>query len=427
MMSIAYFEKPVTKVSLPDWYNKVWELGQTCDTRLKDAFNLRNEARQLRNETNSKTKWDTYMNDIRLQDRVTEVTKWRDVISNCYAAVEKEIFDLQAEKDKTEAEIEGLNLNFTVVNECLTKRDQRGGSDLCKDEAYHELKHELATLEALKKMLGEKCQAAQEQINRLLDLRFQLNQDLSDKNETLEIDRYNMAIDKNCANISYKPDPLRIPKRDMSYEGWLDNCKFLKQQAMSELETSQKLRESMYVPRERARNDMKAQNDVTNFTLRKRIYETQRIKNELDWQHLNMYADMGRLNKEIGLLENAYLDKTNALKLAETRCENRLYRPGSEMCRDEAMIGLKNEVLQLRQTQCDLKEKLDNAKATYNALEEQLVCIDQELANKNHSLQTDLQCLDLRNRLMTGDRAPPLTQTDRNIVLTRMQDEIPPE
>lgn len=66
-------------------------------------------------------------------------------------------------------------------------------------------------------------------------------------------------------------------------------------------------------------------------------------------------------------------------------------------------------------------------RATYNALEEQLVCIDQELANKNHSLQTDLQCLDLRNRLMTGDRALPLTQTDRNIVLTRMQDEIPPE
>lgn len=44
----------------------------------------------------------------------------------------------------------------------------------------------------------------------------------------------------------------------------------------------------MYVPRERARNDMKSQNDATNFALRKRIYETQRIKNELDWQRLNV-------------------------------------------------------------------------------------------------------------------------------------------
>lgn len=69
MMSIASFEKPVSKVSLPDWYNKVWQLRQTCDIRRRDAFNLRNEARQLRNETNSKTKWDTYMNDTRLEDR----------------------------------------------------------------------------------------------------------------------------------------------------------------------------------------------------------------------------------------------------------------------------------------------------------------------------------------------------------------------
>lgn len=44
----------------------------------------------------------------------------------------------------------------------------------------------------------------------------------------------------------------------------------------------------MYVPRERAKNDLKAQNDATNFALRKRIYETQRIKNELDWQRFNV-------------------------------------------------------------------------------------------------------------------------------------------
>lgn len=75
-----------------------------------------------------------------------------------------------------------------------------------------------------------------------------------------------------------------------------------------------------------------------------------------------MTLDMDRLSKEMELLEKAFSSKTNALKLAETRCENRIYRPGSEMCRDEPMIGLANEVLQLRQTQRDLEEKLNNAK-----------------------------------------------------------------
>ncbi|KAG8311470.1 tektin 2 (testicular) [Homalodisca vitripennis] len=75
-----------------------------------------------------------------------------------------------------------------------------------------------------------------------------------------------------------------------------------------------------------------------------------------------MIPDMDRLMKEITNLEAALLEKTNALKLAETRCENRLYRPGAELCRDEPMLGLADEVLQLRRTMRDLQDKLDSAK-----------------------------------------------------------------
>lgn len=75
-----------------------------------------------------------------------------------------------------------------------------------------------------------------------------------------------------------------------------------------------------------------------------------------------MVADMDQLMKEIVNLDAALLDKTNALKLAETRCENRLYRPGAELCRDEPMLGLNDEVTQLRNTMSSLRETLDNAK-----------------------------------------------------------------
>lgn len=75
-----------------------------------------------------------------------------------------------------------------------------------------------------------------------------------------------------------------------------------------------------------------------------------------------MIPDMDRLMKEITNLEAALLEKTNALKLAETRCENRLYRTGAELCRDDPMLGLADEVLQLRRTMRDLQDKIDAAK-----------------------------------------------------------------
>lgn len=71
---------------------------------------------------------------------------------------------------------------------------------------------------------------------------------------------------------------------------------------------------------------------------------------------------MELLQKELARLEEALMAKTDVLKCAETRLENRTYRPGFELCRDETELGLRDEVLQLRQTKEDLKSKIDCAR-----------------------------------------------------------------
>ena len=58
-----------------------------------------------------------------------------------------------------------------------------------------------------------RVQAAWEKLNRLEEVRFQVNLDLQDKRETLEIDRENLNLDRTCASISYKPNALRTPKK----------------------------------------------------------------------------------------------------------------------------------------------------------------------------------------------------------------------
>lgn len=44
----------------------------------------------------------------------------------------------------------------------------------------------------------------------------------------------------------------------------------------------------MFVPRNKTENDLRAQNDNVNYALRRRIYDTERIKNELEWQNKNV-------------------------------------------------------------------------------------------------------------------------------------------
>lgn len=60
------------------------------------------------------------------------------------------------------------------------------------------------------------------------------------------------------------------------------------------------------------------------------------------------------MGKEITEAERALMSKADPVKCAETRLENRVYRPGAELCKDEVELGLKSEVLQLKQTEEDL-------------------------------------------------------------------------
>lgn len=65
----------------------------------------------------------------------------------------------------------------------------------------------------MRKLLSEHCQMAWEKINTLKDLIFKLNNELSDKLEVLFVDNTQLNLNRNCAEITLKTDPLRIVKR----------------------------------------------------------------------------------------------------------------------------------------------------------------------------------------------------------------------
>lgn len=142
-----------------------------------------------------------------------------------------------------------------------------------------------------------------------------------------------------------------------------------------------------------------------------------------------MKDEMEKAICEIGVLEQTLREKTDSLKLTETRLENRAQRSGMELCLDQAHAQLCDEVKKLRNIRERIINKINEAKANYNLLEQHAHTIDVDLENKQHSLMTDIRALDLRQRLKCGEfsttKLSPSAQTERNIKLTKMEDEIP--
>ncbi|KFB42877.1 AGAP008275-PA-like protein [Anopheles sinensis] len=419
------FEKPLQHLSLADWHSRLNQLKNVAYTQRSDAFELRHSARNLRNETRIETHWDTYHNNDKLSDRVAELDRWRETMRIMLKRTVDEIQALKEEKANTERELDAHITPLTVVTECISMRDCRLGSELTYDDGDTELKNELCIVENNQRLLRDQNQAAWEQLNRLQEVKFKLELDLTDKDEAQAIDSHQLQVDKHCGDVTFKTDPTRVPRDSCTYGNWLEYCEELVALAENALSDSFSIRESLFATREKARNILRAQQDRTAHTLRKRIFETQRARNELEYQLGKMKEEMDKCLREIETLERAYDDKTEALKVVETRLENRAQRSGMELCVDESYHGLCDEVQKLRDTIKILREKIDATKTTYNMLRDHANKIDQDLQNKQHSLMTDIRALDLRGRLKTGEFGGLPTQTDRNIHLSRVEDEIP--
>ena len=216
----------------------------------------------------------------------------------------------------------------------------------------------------------------------------------------------------------------------MQPETWYtysEHNKMLAEQAMAE---SQRLREAIFHTIEQTSNDLRVQQDATNFDFRKRHYEMKRAKEELEYQMKTVRGEMvgwlvntvqqngefwclaigfpvlGMLNKianrflqtkqeiadqeeNIKMMETAVKAKENPLKLAETRLENRTNRPHVELCRDEPQEGLTMEVQALKDTIYQLKVKLDHSRETLTELEAHLHKLEEDHKNKQLALSLD--------------------------------------
>ena len=102
-----------------------------------------------------------------------------------------------------------------------------------------------------------------------------------------------------------------------------ENNKMMAEQAMAE---SQRLREAIFHSIEQTSNDLRVQQDATNFDFRKRHYEMKRAKEELEYQMKTTRQEIEEQEGNIRAMENAIHLKENPLKLAETRLENRTNR-----------------------------------------------------------------------------------------------------
>ncbi|GBP19495.1 Tektin-B1 [Eumeta japonica] len=359
--SVPVFEKPHPRVTVSDWTANIQALQNEARVRRLESYGLRESANQLRNESSITTRWDNYLNNQLLRDRIHEVQSWREKQRFIRENVRDEIRVLREEKNSTELHLESLQIPLAVAMQCQSNRDQRVPPELTRDQLGEELKKELHTIENHKRILTEICNLGWEKIKELTNVLFRLDREIKNKDEALELEYHVRDLHRASSGISYKMDPSRIPADSMteeSYEDCIKNTIKIAEQLMSE---SKKIRETMFSNRETARNQMYAQCQEVETIMRRRLYDIQRARNEMEWQKYKLETNLEKVDREIQLLRAAVVDKIDPTKLVETRLEVRTKRPVLERVQDKVLSGLLEEHERVNLSRSMLEKKLEEA------------------------------------------------------------------
>lgn len=417
---MATYVKPATRFATSDWFTSNYTISTNAERQRTASHDIRQEGRFLRNETDNKTKWDQLDNNTRLADRVDHIRIWKDTLEKTLADCDKEIADLSESKDQLELSLEAKNLPTEVNIENMVTREGRQSIDVVEDEVEDQLHKEQEVIDGIKKQLQTKIDESFEQLCVLQEARQQILADLQDKNIALDIDVEQYNLTEESPNISYKPDSLRVPKGSTTPQQWEDFSRYNKERADAEMANAKRLREAIHHTLQQSDNDLKSQNTATDYAYRKRMHEFARSIDELNWQKKQTEEEIAELEDDIRRLNDAIRAKINPTKLAQTRLENRTYRPNVELCRDNPQYGLTDEVKQLEASKKSLEEKLKQSQHALDGLEQNLHRVNEDLQCKTNSLKLDDQCMASRGKLNTER---PQTSMERNKTLTGISRE----
>lgn len=301
--------------------------------------------------------------------------------------VDGDTANLHAEAATVNAALEAENVPLRVIRECVELRRQRPTRELVRDEVEYEL-------QMLEKEHMETCALYQQtlfacgnELKRLDDTRGKLQYDIDQKEETIRLDSEVLGMEVGM------PSPMPTKSSILPYT-WTGTSAELMSFAQDVCATAQRLTsKSANIRAARAGIEEEGRQRAL-AALRKRVYDTENLANELKMRIAQVDYDIEADEAEKLSLEQAIQDKKPALELAKSRLQARVSRPGMERVRDVAERALEAEVVDLQRSIEELalsRERVIANLARLVASREQLTA---DLADKEVALRIDSACLE---------------------------------
>ncbi|XP_030376712.1 tektin-4 [Scaptodrosophila lebanonensis] len=388
----------ITRYSPNEWRARnqktVQLVNGVIDKADKNRFSAATEFQRLsaivtktQNETNDK---------VRL--RVQLIGKWKTTLENAIKAMADEISTMEEERIRLRKSLVVLGVPESIAKECLENRCTRPDTELVRDQTEEELVNELALIAEIRRLLKKTLEDFEAQQVENRTARQRLEYDWSDKKEAYEIDTINLSLNNYSKTILFRPGAIRQPPEQASEKYWehfsqetLEECEKCRQKSAA-------LRTTLNAILMNAARDIRTQADLVEKTLTARINCTQEAVQRFENDLRNVLQNLADTETRIVNLHRRVRSFDAAMKVAQTRMDNRSFRPNVENCRDIAQQDLINEVHTIQSSVSAMLHELGEAEHTKEELIKTRGVLEREIMLKRRTLWTDRErCMLLRS------------------------------
>ncbi|KAJ6660441.1 hypothetical protein lerEdw1_017865 [Lerista edwardsae] len=382
-----------TRYMPDDWY-------RANLTNFKESEASRHNSERLRVDTSrmiQQTRQTQAEATKDLGERVNDIVFWKSELNHEMDEMIGETNALGDMRKRLERALAETEAPLQVAQECLLHREKRMGIDLVHDDVEKELLTEVDVIHSCQERMRRYLDKTVAQLAADRAAQHELEKDLSDKQAAHRIDDKCYHLRNTSEGIAYFRGVERADATISVPESWAKFTDDNILRSQSERAASSKMRDDIETLLVVTANEMWNQFNRANVAFTKRISETADAKNKIQTHLAKTLQELFQAEMTIEAIRKAIRDKGPAMKVAQTRLDERTRRPNVELCRDSAQIRLVNEVYEIDDTIQMLQQRLRDAEDTLQALVHNKANLEHELAIKANTLYIDQEkCMGMR-------------------------------
>ncbi|XP_067210904.1 tektin-4 isoform X1 [Linepithema humile] len=404
----------ITRYGPSEWRAHNLSIFQHSNEKICDAQITATNAKQCVSQMYAEADKSQLETTEHLKTRAKVVYRWKAELEYAITIIVEEIRLLEAEHRRVERSLSILTIPTSIASEFLQLRSSRLESDLVRDDVEEQLTkvyfrliyqynivnylftsqfelqfQEIALCSKVRDLLNKTHQQIEIQMVELKTVKARMESDWSDKIHTYNIDSVCVNLSNDSPLLLWKAGATRFPadqSTPTSYENFT-------QETLAAAETARQksinLRSTLNRIYVNSIKDLRNQATHVDIALAENVKLTQDCLRQLETELLRCLDELASTEKLIQELRVSTKGLNNAMKLAQTRLDNRMNRCNVESCRDTPQFALIEEVKSLEERTSTILAELKHAEESQAELVKARGNLEHEIMVKRKTLYID--------------------------------------